>query len=79
MNEIIITFLVVFAFIGIGYAGAHSNIPAERVYIAIELCEKNGGLEYIDWSNAGCKNGAKISTYRDVYPDEDKQEQSDGL
>ena len=48
--------------IGIGYAGSHVNIPADRVHLAIELCEPNGGLEYIDWSNAGCKNGAEFKT-----------------
>ncbi len=64
MTDIVAIMIIFFGGALVAYAGAHSNISAEKVYIAIELCKSNGGLEYIDWSSAGCKNGAKISLSR---------------
>lgn len=63
MQSFLFALLFVLAVTIVGYAGAHSNIPAHRVHTAIKLCEPHGGLEFIDWSNAGCKDGVVLKTF----------------
>ena len=65
MTDIFAIIAITFALVIAGFMGAHSNIPVDRIELAFELCEPNGGLEYIDWSNAGCKNGAHFKTIID--------------